>query len=69
MVPLERLYKTLTTWKPRTFWEMRHQGYGNVDVVQLYGFYFGIMVGIAAVIVLCPTAAQTYTSFEALQSS
>jgi hypothetical protein len=47
MVPLDRLYKTLTMWKPRTFWEMRHQGYGNVDVVQLYGFHFGIMVGIA----------------------
>jgi hypothetical protein len=69
MVPLDRLYKTLTTWKPRTFWEMRHQGYGNVDVVQLYGFYFGIMVGIAAVIALGLTAAQTYASFEALRST
>ena len=66
MVPLDKLYKTLTMWKPRTFWEMRHTGYGNVDVVQLYGFYFGIMVGVAGVLALAMTAAQTYAGFKAL---
>lgn len=66
MVPLDKLYNALTSWKPRTFWEMRYPGYGNVDMVQLYGFYFGFIVGIAALIALVLTAAQTYTGFKAL---
>ena len=69
MVPLDRLYNTLTSWRPRKFWEMRYPGYGNVDVVQLYGFHFGFMVGIAAIIALVLTAAQTYTGFKALQKN
>jgi hypothetical protein len=69
MVPLDKLYSTLSQWKPRTFWEMRYPGYGNVDVVQLYGFYFGFMVGIAAIIALALTAAQTYTGFKSLHSN
>jgi hypothetical protein len=69
MVPLDKLYNTLTGWKPRTFWEMRFPGYGNVDVVNLYGFYFGFMVGIAAMIALMLTAAQTYTGFKALSGN
>lgn len=66
MIPLDKLYATLTSWKPRRFWEMRYPGYGNVDVVSLYGFYFGIMVGVAAIIALMLTAAQTYTGFKGL---
>lgn len=68
MVPLDKLYHSLSQWKPRRFWEMRYPGYGSVDVVQLYGFYFGFMVGIAAIIALALTAAQTYTGFKSLQS-
>lgn len=66
MIPLDKLYGTLTGWKPRRFWEMRYPGYGNVDVVSLYGFYFGIMVGVVAIIALMLTAAQTYTGFKGL---
>jgi len=66
MVPLDKLYLTLTGWKPRTFWEMRFPGYGNVDVVNLYGFYFGIMVGVAAMVGLVLTGVQTYTGIKGL---
>ena len=66
MIPLDKLYNTLTSWRPRTFWEMRYPGYGNVDMVQLYGFYFGLMVGIVAIVALTLTAAQTYAAFKAL---
>jgi len=48
---------------------MRYPGYGSVDVVQLYGFRFGLMVGIIAIIALALTAAQTYTGFKALENN
>jgi hypothetical protein len=69
MIPLDRLYKALKSWRPNNFWEMRYPGYGNVDVVQLYGFHFGLMVGIIAIIALALTAAQTYAGFKALKNS
>jgi len=69
MVPLEKLYLTLTGWKPRSFWEMRFPGYGNVDVVNLYGFYFGIMVGVAAMVGLVLTGVQTYTGIKGLSQA
>jgi hypothetical protein len=67
MIPLDKLSNTLTSWRPRTFWEMRYPGYGNVDMVQLYGFYFGLMIGIVGIIALILAAAQTYAGFKALQ--
>lgn len=63
---VDKLYKALNTWKPRTVWEMRYPGYGGVDPVQLYGFYFATALGIAAIIGLAATIAQTFAAFKGL---
>ena len=58
-----KLYKTLKEWKPKTVWEMRYAGYGGVDPVGLYAFYFASLLGIITIIGLGVTAAQTYSGF------
>ena len=64
MVPLDLLYNALSSWKPKTFWEMRYPGYGSVDVVALYGFYFAVIFGIITVIGFGLTAVQTYAGLK-----
>ncbi len=59
------MYSTLHQWKPANFLEMRHPGYGSVDTIALYGFYFAQMVGVIAIIGFALTAAQTYAAYKA----
>jgi len=63
---LDDVYSTLQEWKPTNFLEMRHPGYGSVDAVALYGFYFALMVGVIAIIGFALTAAQTYAAYKAI---
>jgi hypothetical protein len=69
MVPLDNVYKTLVAWKPQSFLEMRHAGYGGVDVVALYGFWFAVIVGVVGTVGIGLTAAQTAASFRVGTSS
>ena len=46
--------------------EMGYSGYGSVDPVGLYAFYFATLLGIVTFAGLVMTAAQTYTTFKAL---
>jgi len=61
-----RLTTTLKSWKPKTVWELRYAGYGGVNPVELYGFYFGLGFGIIAIVALAVAIAQTFASFRAL---
>lgn len=63
---VDKLHEVLKAWKPRTVWQMRYAGYGGVDPVNLYAFYFAAMLGIATMIALGVTIAQTYAAFKAL---
>lgn len=62
-----QLYNMLKDWKPNTIWEMRYLGYGGVDPVGLYAFYFALAVGLVAIFGLGISIAQTYAGFRALQ--
>jgi len=64
--PLEKLHEELRSWKPRMIREMGYSGYGSVDPVGLYAFYFATLLGIVTFAGLVMTAAQTYTTFKAL---
>ena len=64
-----KLEKRLREWKPKTIWEMRYAGYGGVDPVGLYAFYFASVLGVLTIIGIGITAAQTFASFKALPSS
>jgi hypothetical protein len=61
-----QLETTLRTWKPKTVLQLRYPGYGGVNPVELYGFYFGAGFGVIAFIALAVSVAQTYASFKAL---
>jgi hypothetical protein len=61
-----RLYKTLKEWKPKTIWEMRFSGYGEVDPVGLYAFYIASVFGLIAIIGLGLSIVQTYTGIKVL---
>jgi hypothetical protein len=67
MIALDRLHNVLASWRARSLWEMHHPGYGNVDLIQLYGFYFGLTVGVSGIVGILLTIAQTYAAFKALQ--
>lgn len=54
------------TGDQRTVWHLRYVGYGGVDPVGLYAFYFAIAFGIISILGLAATTAQTYTTFKAL---
>jgi hypothetical protein len=64
-----KVYKILKNWKPKTIWEMRHSGYGGVDPVGLYAFYFATALGILSILGLGIAAAQTYAAFKQLTVS
>ena len=64
-----KVYKMLKNWKPKTIWEMRHSGYGGVDPVGLYAFYFATALGIISILGLGIAAAQTYAAFKQLTVS
>jgi hypothetical protein len=61
-----KLHKTLKEWRPKTVWEMRYSGYGGVDPVGLYAFYFASLFGVIAIIGLGVSAAQAYAGFKGL---
>jgi hypothetical protein len=66
----ERILKvnaTLKDWKPSTVWEMRYSGYGGVDPVGRYAFYFAIIFGLITMFGLGVTVAQTFASFKAIE--
>ena len=63
---MERLHYELNMWKPKTVWELRYSGYGSIDPVGRYAFYFGTLLGIATIIRLCATVAHTYAAFKSL---
>jgi hypothetical protein len=63
---VDKLHDALITWKPKTVWEMRYPGYGGVDPVQLYGFYFATALGIGGIIGLAASIAQTFATFKGL---
>lgn len=64
---LDKLHETLVTWKPTTIWEMRYRGYGSVDPVGLYAFYFATIVGVVALVGAVLTLVQTYASLKQLE--
>jgi hypothetical protein len=59
-----RILETLSAWKPETFWEMRYPGYGGVDPIGLYGFYFAIVLGVLTFFGFALAIAQTVASFR-----
>jgi hypothetical protein len=63
---VDKLHNELKTWTPKTVWEMRYAGYGGVDPVGLYAFYFAAVLGIATMIGLGIGIAQTFAAFKAL---
>jgi hypothetical protein len=62
-----KLQERLRNWRPRTVLEMRYAGYGGVDPVGLYAFYFASIIGMATIIGLGISVAQTYATFKALK--
>jgi hypothetical protein len=62
-----KLYNQLKSWKPKTIWEMRYPGYGGVDPVGLYAFYFAAVLGTLSILGLGMAAAQTYAAFQQLK--
>lgn len=63
---VDELYSTLKEWKPRTIWELRYRGYGSVDLIGLYGFYFALIIGVSGITAFAVSVAQMYASFKAL---
>lgn len=63
---VDNLHDVLKRWKPKTVWEMHYPGYGGVDPVGLYAFYFAAVLGIVTLISLGVTIAQTFAAFKAL---
>jgi len=61
-----KLQKVLKEWRPKTIWEMRYPGYGGVDPVGLYAFYFATLLGIITIFGVGISAAQTYAAFKAI---
>jgi hypothetical protein len=64
-----KLQNVLREWRPRTIWEMRYPGYGGVDPVGLYAFYFATFLGIITIVGVGVSAAQTYAAFKAIPIS
>jgi hypothetical protein len=62
-----KVYNQLKSWKPKTIWEMRYPGYGGVDPVGLYAFYFAAILGTLSILGLGMAAAQTYAAFQQLK--
>jgi len=63
-----RLLETLLNWKPETFWEMRYPGYGGVDPIGLYGFYFAIILGLITMFGFTLAIAQTVAAFRQIRT-
>lgn len=61
-----KLYKTLKEWKPKSVWEMRYSGYGGVDPVGLYAFYFASVFGLIAILGLVVSILQAYAGFKTI---
>jgi len=63
---IDTLHDTLRNWKPQTIWEMRYSGYGGVDPITRYAFWFSTMFGIVAILGFAATVLSTYASFKQL---
>ena len=63
---VDKYHQILSTWKPKSVWELRYPGYGGVDPVSLYGFYFAAIFGLITLLTLGLTVAQTFSGFKAL---
>ena len=63
---VDKLQEVLKTWRPRTILQMSYSGYGGVDPVNLYAFYFAAILGMVTLIGLGATIAQTYATFKAV---
>jgi hypothetical protein len=63
---VDKLHEVLKVWKPKTVWEMGYPGYGGVDPVGLYAFYFATALGVITVLSLAVAIAQTFATFKAL---
>lgn len=57
------LIEKLKSWKPKTVWELRYPGYGGVDPVGLYAFYFAGFIGIFTVLGFALSILQTVAAF------
>jgi ABC-type transporter Mla maintaining outer membrane lipid asymmetry permease subunit MlaE len=66
---VDKLQQTLKDWRPETIWQLRYSGYGGVDPVGLYAFYFATIFGILTIMGLAGTGAQTFAAFNALPSN
>jgi len=63
---LDAVYSKLREWKPSTVWEMRYIGYGGVDPVTLYAFYFSIVFGLITLGSFVVAIPQAVAAFRAL---
>lgn len=66
---LEHLVEVLGKWKPVHFWDLKYPGYGSVDAVALYGFYFALFIGVVTFLTIALTAIQTWVAIKPLNSS
>jgi hypothetical protein len=66
---VDKLQQTLKDWRPETIWQLRYSGYGGVDPVGLYAFYFAAIFGLLTIMGLAATGAQTFAAFKALPPS
>jgi len=64
---LRLIDEALKDWKPRTIWELRYSGYGGVDPVALYAFYFATVFGIVEILGLVADVLSTYATMRQLQ--
>jgi len=63
---IDTLHDTLRNWKPQTIWEMRYSGYGGVDPITRYAFWFSTIFGVVAILGFAATVLSTYASFKQL---
>ena len=63
---LDMLHDTLHNWKPQTIWEMRYSGYGGVDPITRYAFWFSTIFGVVAILGFASSVLSTYASFKQL---
>lgn len=63
-----RLVETLKSWKPKSIWDLRFPGYGSVDPINLYAFYFAGFIGVVAIFSFALSIVQTYATFKSVPS-
>jgi hypothetical protein len=63
---LDKVYKTLSEWKPSSTRELWYTSYGGVDLVGIYAFWTAAILGVIAVFGLAIADAQTYASLKTL---